>query len=100
MRIEDEVLKFEYLALYVIEMPIRHEFFTPNSNVYSCDHIFENDACTITVATVPIDAGAHIKVRWTPPDLGLRCWVLSSLVIDNTILSDLPTLPDYWNPGV
>jgi hypothetical protein len=96
----DEVLIINYLLIYDIQMPIRHTFYTPNSNVYSCDHIFENDACTITAGGVPIDAGAHIKTRYVPPLNGLRVQVLSSLVLDDTFLSDLPQLPGYWNPGV
>jgi len=99
-RIEGGELKFSYLLTYDIIMPIDLNFYDPNSNVYSCDHIFQNDNCQIFIGSVPIDAGAHIKVRYVPPDQGLRCWVLANLVIDNTITADLPILPDYWNPGV
>lgn len=100
MGIAAEQLLVSYLGLYFITMPIRHEFYVANSNVYSCDHVFENDACTITLGGVPIDAGAHIKTVYVQPLDGLRIQILSSLVIDNAFTPDLPVLDDYWNPGV
>jgi hypothetical protein len=99
MVVAGQALDWDYLFPIVhAHFPILTPFYTPSSNIYSLDHVFDEPACVVTVFGSPISGDVYVDWLHAPQENAWRVWVYASLTLDTSIKADLPPYVPSWNP--
>lgn len=97
MSLSGETLLLQNFSLNLLySMPLQHRFFTPSSNVYSLDYVFDAAACNAFISGVPITTGAQISFVADPHDFSWRIRVFTEPFASPPLVADLPPLAGYW----
>jgi hypothetical protein len=97
--LSDHTLQLTQVGFDVlINLVIQSRFYTPNSNHYSTDFIFDAAASQAYYLGVPYLAAFDVTLVADPGDQSWRIGVRGSLVSGPVTRADLPPLPHYWRP--
>jgi hypothetical protein len=97
--ISGQYLEFDYLyPIYHGRLKIADRFWTPTSNVYSLDYVFDAADSSFTLSATPIDALVYLDLVFVPDDQHYRINVLSNVGVEPSAAADLSPLSGYWNP--
>lgn len=92
-------LEFDYLfPLYHGSLLIADRFWTPSSNIYSPDFVFDAASSSFTLSGVPIDALIYLDFIFVPEEQHYRVKVLANIAYDPAQTADIAPLSGYWNP--
>jgi len=101
MAINGQALEWYYnYPDYFAHLEISDKFWTPNSNFYSCDYVFDKPGSYLRRFGVNIDATFWFNFVFVPQDGFYRIHVFADLPFDHTVTADLAPLAGYWCPIV
>lgn len=99
VNLSDSVLTLTQTGFDVqVYLQIRTKFFTPSSNVYSLDYVFDASASQAYYLGSPYLAAFDIRLFPDPVDYSFRIKVSGSGASGAPTRADLPPLPHYWLP--
>lgn len=92
------VLTFVVDPFYVWDLTVRPEVFSPSSNVYSLDHVFDLDNCNFYVNGVPTPNILTMRLGYVTDERELKILIASEFGFDpdNTAYWQVPNVP--WPP--
>lgn len=101
MAIVGQALEWYYSGTrYFAHLEIADRFWTPNSNFYSCDYVFERDGSYLRRDGIIIDAIFWLNFVFVPQDGFYRIHVFADVAFDPDVTADIAPLPGYWAPIV
>jgi len=99
MAIVGQALEWYYSGTrYFAHLEIADRFWTPSSNVYSLDYVFDRDGSYLMRDGVVIDAIFWLALPFVVELQQYRVQVFADVGYDYTISADLLPLANYWCP--
>ncbi len=93
-------LKCDFPGGFEFDLVVRPNVYSPNSNVYTLDYVFDNALSQVYHFGVPVASSMWYGFYTSPTLTQYRILILSSLPVDETQILDLPPMPgSYWRPS-
>jgi hypothetical protein len=92
-------LVVDFVGGFRFDLVVKFNVYSPNSNTYTLDYVFDNPASQVYLGGVPVASAMWYGFHYMTTRPGTRIHILSSLPVDETQTLDLPPMPStYWRP--